>query len=116
MGNLILYSVLTFFSIYGFLSCIFFFIDFFYEMKYLKNKDIYIFIKVKNEACKIEGMLRGLMFKVFKNDVGITNQKIIVLDSGSVDGTFSLLEKLSENENSILVFKKEEMASFIEKI
>ena len=116
MKDLILYSVITFFSIYGFISFWFFIIDFFFEIKYLKNKDFYIFINVKNEACKIESMVKGLLFKVFKNDIGIANQKIIILDSGSTDGTFDMLSLISETEKSVLVFKKEEMINFLNKI
>ena len=116
MSDLILYSVLTFFSIYGFISFFFFLIDFFLEIKYLKDKELYIMINVKNEACKIDSILKSLLFKLFKNDIGIASQKILAVDSGSDDGTFSLLKKIEKNENSVLVLKKAEMEKFLDKI
>ena len=116
MRSLILYSVLTFFSIYGFLSFLFFIIDFIFEIRYLKNRSFYILLKVKDEVCKIESMVNGLLFKLWKNDIGIANQRIIIVDSGSNDDTLTLLDGISENESSILVFKKEEMLNFLEKI
>ena len=71
-------------------------------------------MKVKDEICKIEGMVSSLLFKLFKNDIGIANQKIIILDSGSNDGTFDLLKSISQNENSVLVLKNEELSDFMQ--
>ena len=115
MKDIVLYSILTFFSIYGFLAFLFFIIDFYFEIKYLKERDFYIFIKVKNEACKIEGILNSLLFKVFKNDIGIAGLKIIICDAGSDDGTYNILKSISEKEASVLITKKEELGFFIDK-
>ena len=116
MSDLILYSVLTFFSVYGFISFSFFIVDFFYELKYLKDKELYIMMIVKNEACKIESVLKSLLFKVFKNDVGIASQKVILADCDSTDGTLNILKKIAENEKSLIVLKKGEIENFFDKI
>ena len=109
MRDLLFYSMLTFFSIYGFLSFAFFIADFIFESFFLKDRKIYMLVAVKNEVCKIENITRGLLFKIFKNDVGISEQRLIVLDLGSDDGTLDTLKKLSNNESGFSVYQKEEL-------
>lgn len=116
MGELLLYAFMTFFSAYGVFSLMFFLIDFFREQTYLRGKTLYTMMVVKDEACKIENMVKALQFKVFKNDVGLCHHRILVVDRSSADGTFLLAEKLFAKENDVKIIKMEELSEKLENL
>lgn len=116
VGELLLYAFLTFFSAYGVFSLMFFLIDFIRERKYLRGKTLYTMVVVKNEACNVENIVKSLQFKVFKNDVGLCNHRIFVVDNASSDGTFYLAEKLFGKENDIKIIKMDKLSEKLEKI
>lgn len=108
MSNIIFYALTVFFTGFGMISFFMYVIDFFYETKYLKNKKIYTFFVAKNEACAIENITRGIIFKMRKADSGICDHKIFVVDDNSTDGTYNILKKISEREKSIDVIKNDD--------
>lgn len=116
MGELIFYGLLTFFSAYGVFSFFYFLSDFLSEKKHLKNKCLYSVLFVKDEACKAEEMVKSLLFKVFKNDTGLCERKIIVVDQGSSDATYDTLSAIFEKERNVLVFRREELPQKLEKL
>lgn len=116
MKDVLFYSLVTFFSVYGIFSFFFFIADFFLDNKYLKEKTIYTIFSVKNEVCRIENIVRSMLFKIYKNDIGMSDQKIIIVDLGSDDGTYQILKKLQKDEKLVLVYKREEIAEILEKL
>ncbi len=116
MGELFFYGCLTFFSAYGIFSLLFFLKDFFLEKKHLKGKCLYSLLLVKNEACRAEDMVKTLLFKAFKNDTGLCDRKIIVVDTGSRDTTYETLYKLFEKESDVLVLRQEEFLKKLENL
>jgi hypothetical protein len=116
MQAVIFYALITFFSIYGIFAFILFITDFFFDNKYLKEKTIYTIFCVKNEICKIENIVKTIIFKAYKNDVGLLDQRIIIIDLGSNDGTYELLKKLEKSEKTILVYKIEEIPKLLENL
>lgn len=116
MDGLWFYAFLTFFSAYGIFSLIFFLSDFYAERKYLKGKCLYSVLFVKDDVCRAEEMVKALLFKVFKNDTGICDRKIIVVDEGSVDATYETLFHLFEKENDVLVLRRDEAVKKLEKL
>lgn len=116
MGELLFYGCLTFFSAYGIFCFLFFLSDFFSEKKHLKGKCLYSLLFVKDEACRVEEMVKTLLFKDFKNDTGLCDRKIIVVDRGSLDATYNTLCHLFQKEPDVLVFKQEEFLKKLENL
>ncbi|MBQ7792343.1 MAG: hypothetical protein IJ367_02480, partial [Clostridia bacterium] len=106
----------TFFSAYGIFSFLFFLSDFFSEKKHLKGKCLYSLVFVKDEACHVEDMVKALLFKDFKNDTGLCDRKIIVVDRGSRDATYDTLCHLFQNETDVLICKQEELVKKLENL
>lgn len=113
MSDIIFYGITVFFCGFGMISFFMYLIDFFYETKYLKNKEIYTFFLTKNEVCTAENITRGLLFKMRKADSGICDHKIFAVDDNSTDGTYEILQKISENEKSISVIKNNENVKMV---
>ncbi|MBO5409243.1 MAG: hypothetical protein J6A61_07610 [Clostridia bacterium] len=116
MGELLLYALVTFFSAYGIFSFLFFLKDFSMERKYLKGKCLYTLVFVKDEACNAELMTDALLFQLFKNDTGLCERKIVLVDTGSSDSTYETLETLFRNEKSVIVTKEDENWKKLKKI
>lgn len=114
MGEVLFYGCLTFFSAYGIVSFLFFWKDFLLEKKYLRGKCLYSLVFLKEDAYRAEGLAKALLFKVFKNDCGLCDRKVILVDQGSKDGTFSALFNLFLNERDVLVLKEEEISKKLE--
>ncbi len=115
MGDIIIYSIAIFFSSFGIISFFIFVIDFFYETKYLRNKDIYTVFMTKNEVCSIENVARAIVFKTQKNCSGMCNHKIIAVDEDSSDGTYGILKKMEICEKKIVVIRKKDMEKMMKK-
>ena len=116
MGELFFYGCLTFFSAYG-IFCFFYFLsDFFSERKYLRGKCLYSLLFVKDEACRAEDMVKALLFKVFKNDTGLCERKVVVVDMGSSDSTYETLETIFQKEKNVVVIRGEKGWESLKKI
>lgn len=109
-----LYACLLFFSTYGIFSLAFFLRDFFLEKKYLQGKCIYTLLPVGEEDVYPEEMVRTLLFKNYKNDVGICGCKIIAVTDGEDDCNFKRIKKIFEGETEVLVCKREEVLNYLE--
>ena len=116
MGELLLYVFMTFFSAYGIFSFLFFLKDFFMERKYLRGKCLYSVVFVKDEACHAELMADALLFKLLKNDTGLCERKIVIVDMGSSDCTYETLQAVFANEKSVIVLKEDEGWKKLKKI
>lgn len=114
MQAILFYSLITFFSVYGIFSFLFFIIDFYFDNRYLRDTTVYTGFTVNNQACKIENIVKAMLFKLYKNDVGISDQKLIIVDLDSDDGTYECLKRLSKSEKLILVYKREEIPKIME--
>ena len=105
MGDVLFYGIAIFFFGFGIISFCMFLIDFLYETKYLKDKDIYTVFIAGNEVGEIENIARAIVFKTQKNCSGMCNHKIIAIDSGSNDGTYGILKKMEVSEKKISVLR-----------
>ena len=105
MGELVLYACLTFFSVYGIFSFLFFLKDFFSEKKYLKGKCLYSLLFVGEDFCRAEEMIKALLFKLLKNDTGICDRKIVVVHEGSDPTHFESLKTAFQSEPGVIVLK-----------
>lgn len=114
MLDVIFYSIAIFFSSFGIISFFMFAIDFFYETKYLKNKDIYTVFIAKNEICSIENVARAITFKAQKSCSGVCDSKIIVIDDESNDGTYGILKRMEKSEKKIRVLRKKDIIKLLD--
>lgn len=107
--------VLSFFAIYGFVQTIINIFSYIGERKVFKNKTVYTVVTVKNEEDKVEGIVNSLLFKFLKNDNGAYNSKIAVIDLGSDDKTFEILEMIRRDKPNIDIYTKNDFMREIEK-
>ena len=114
MGEVILYAFLIFFLSFGLISFCNFFVDFLYETKYLKNKKIYTVVRMENEVCNAENIVRAIIAKVEKSYFGTYDHNIIFVDNNSFDGTYPLLKSIEKNSGKIKAFKREELIKKLE--
>ena len=114
MADIIFYSIAIFFSSFGIISFCMFAIDFFYESRYLKNKEVYTVFVAKNEICSIENIARAIAFKAQKNCSGVCDSKIIAIDDGSCDGTYGILKRMEKSEKKICVLRKKDIIKLLE--
>lgn len=116
MGELLVYGCLTFFSAYGIFSLLFFLKDCYLERKYLRGKCLCSVLPVAEDVCRAENMVKALLFKTFKNDTGLCDRKLIVVNTDHCEATYQALCKLFEAEGDVLVVKPEEFVKKLEKL
>ncbi len=105
------YALVCFFCVYGFIQMLFYILDLIFETRQLKNKKIYTVLFVKNEEETIESTVRALLWKAVKNDTGIADREITVIDLGSSDETVTLLKALEQESNAVRLRTVEELIS-----
>ena len=115
MGDIVFYSLAIFFSSFGIISFCIFITDFFYETKYLKDKDIYTVFFSKDEICTIENIARAIIFKTHKICSGMCNHRVIAIDKHSTDGTYGILKRMEKCEGKIVVLREKDMENLIKK-
>ncbi len=115
MGDIVFYSLAVFFSTFGIISFCIFITDFFYETKYLKDKDIYTVFFSKDEVCAIENIARAVVFKTQKICSGMCNHRVIAIDENSTDGTYGILKRMEKCEGKIVVLRKKDMEKLLKK-
>ncbi len=72
------------------------------ECTNLREDGIYIIIATKNQANKIEGLLRSILFKIMygkENEI----KKVILTDLSSKDDTLKKLKKFKEENKYVMV-------------
>ena len=86
-----------------------------YTYTNLKPDGIYIIIAVKNQANKIEGFIRTILFRIiYGKEENIKN--IIAVDLNSIDETKQILEKLSNEYENIKVSNWKECKELFDNI
>ena len=81
----------------------------------LKSDGIYIIIATKNQANKIEGFLRTILFRIMYGKEECVKD-VIVTDLNSTDETMKILTKLSKEYNYIKVTNWKECKEVIDSI
>ncbi len=95
------YALVCFFCVYGFLQMVFYILDLILETRQLKHKKIYTVVFVKNEEDTIESTVRALLWKAVRNDTGVADSEITVIDLGSSDETVTLVKALERESSAV---------------
>ncbi len=104
------YALVCFFCVYGFLQMTFYILDLILETRQLKHKKIYTVVFVKNEEDTIESTIRALLWKAVRNDNGVSDREITVIDMGSSDETVTLIKALERESSAVRLRTLEEFA------
>lgn len=114
-GEFIFYTFVSFFAIYGFVQVVIYIFDFVCDIRTLNDKVIYTVVAVKNEEEKVEGIARAILLKSLKNDSGVADNRIVMLDFDSDDQTKKILKKIENEKKGLTVLSKEEFIKELEK-
>ena len=101
MADFIINAVLWTLAIYGLMEIV---KNIYYIVTYtnLKSNGIYLIVAVKNQADKIEGFLRSLLFRIlYGKEENI--DKLFITDLGSEDETKKILETIEKDYKFINV-------------
>lgn len=112
--SIIGYAFLCFFCVYGFIQMVFYIMDIVYESKPFQNKKIYTVVLVKNEEKTIENTAKSLLWKAVKNDTGIADREITIIDMGSADKTVEIVKAMERDEKGIRLRTMEEFVKHAE--
>ena len=107
LSEFIFFTIVSFFSVYGFVQVIIYILDFIYDTRILKDKVIYTVVAVKNEENRVEAIAKAMLLKALKNDSGVADNKVVIVDIGSTDNTPEILKLIEEDKKGILVMDKE---------
>lgn len=114
MLDYILKGILWVLALYGLIEIIKTII-YTYTYTNLKPNGIYIIVAVKNQANKIEGFMRSLLFKVlYGKEENIKD--LIVVDLNSTDETKQIIEKLSNDYDTIKISNWKECKELFDNI
>ena len=81
----------------------------------MKTDGIYVIVAVKNQEQKIEGFLRGVLFRMIYGKEEMIKQ-VIVTDLGSNDDTPKIISKIEQDESCIKALNWKECKELIENI
>ncbi len=114
--NIILYSIICFFALYGILELILNIIH--YNPNIKDNKNIlsqpYAILCVENQEDCIESIVRSIAWQMtIQNGSAHYINELIVVDLGSSDKTLDILKLLAIEYNFVSVMNKNEYLSFI---
>ena len=112
--SIIGYAFLCFFCVYGFIQMVFYIMDIVYESKPFQNKKIYTVVFVKNEEKTIENTAKSLLWKAVKNDTGIADREITIIDMGFADKTVEIVKAMERDEKGIRLRTMEEFVKHAE--
>jgi len=101
-----------FFAIIGFCEIVRRILFCFFEQK--AQKEMYVILTVKNEEENIEDIIRSLVWKYSSKKDFEPLPHIIVVDLGSTDATFAILEKLSEEYPFLYPMTKEHYIEYLQ--
>ena len=111
----VFYTLVSFFAMYGFVQVIIYIFDFVYDIKNLNDKVIYTVVAVKNEEKRAEGIARAILMKSLKNDSGVADNKVVMLDFDSQDDTNIILKKIEQEKKGLTVLNVNEFIKELEK-
>ena len=78
-----------------------------------KKKRFCVLMTVQNEEKEIEGMLRSVVWSYLNQKNGCILPEIIVIDLDSTDGTYEILQRLSEEYPFIHPITKQEYSHYL---
>ncbi len=114
MESYILSGILWVLALYGLFEIIKTII-YTYTYTNLKSDGIYVIIAAKNQEKKIEGFLRSFLFRlIYGKEESIKD--VIVVDLNSTDETKQILEKMSNDYESIKISNWRECKQLIDNI
>lgn len=114
MESYILSGILWVLALYGLFEIIKTII-YTYTYTNLKSDGIYVIIAAKNQEKKIEGFLRSFLFRlIYGKEESIKD--VIVVDLNSTDETKQILEKMSNEYESIKISNWRECKQLIDNI
>jgi len=115
LSEFIFYILVSFFAIYGFVQVVIYIMDFIYDVKVLKDKIIYTVVAVKDEEETVESVAKSLLIKSLKNDSGVADNRVVIIDMGSEDKTVEMLKLMEAEKKGLNVLSKEELYKELEK-
>ena len=89
-------------------------IHFFLEDK--ENKEIFLFIHVKNQENNIEYIIRTTIFNYLHQYGGRLVPYIVIVDKGSEDKTFEIAKKLCDDYDFVYYTTSDEFENFKKQI
>ena len=101
-----------FFAILGFTGLVHRIIQVIFERMEAKKR-YYVLMTVKNEENAVEGMLRSVVWTHLNQRNGSILPEIIVVDLDSTDGTYEILNRLSEEYAFIHPVRKQEYMEYL---
>ncbi len=111
MSAIIFKTVITFLVVFGLCEMISGIVKFFFDNG-RKNKDIFVFIHVRNQEENIEYIIRCTIFNYLHNYGGRTVPYIVIVDRGSTDKTETVSRKLSRDYEFVYYATEEEYNQF----
>ena len=103
-----------FFAIIGFCEIVRRIIFCFFEQK--EKKEMYVILTVKNEEENIEDIVRSIVWKYSSQKNFEPLPHIIVVDLGSTDATFDILEKLTDEYPFLYPMTKDHYIEYLQDI
>lgn len=105
--NIFFDAVIWFFAIFGVIQFCKYIMESIFEFFRKKEEDQLIVITVKNQQDHIEGILRSVVWKSLNHKRGRQVPNILVVDLGSTDDTYTILERLCKEYQFLAVTDKQ---------
>ena len=111
MSAIIFKTVITFLVVFVICEMISGIVKFFFDNG-RNNKDVFVFIHVRNQEEKIEYIIRCTIFNYLHCYGGRTVPNIVIVDRGSTDKTETIARKLSCDYEFVYYATEEEYNQF----
>lgn len=115
LSDFLLGIFLSFFAVYGIVQTVINIFAYVGDWKVLKNKTVYTVVAVKNEEDKVEGIANALLLKAFKDDMGVGDNRVVIVDMGSTDKTKDILELLKTDKRGLNIFTQNDFITDLNK-
>ena len=113
--DVLFYSLLCFFAIYGFVQMAGKALGYFRQCDEL-GRQAYTVLTVKNQQDNVEGVIRSATWAALGRTGGRRVGDIIVVDLGSSDDTLRILNMLSDEYEFLHVMDKQEYIQSIQRL
>ena len=111
MSAIIFKTVITFLVVFGLCEMISGIVKFFFNND-RREREVFIFIHVRNQEENIEYIIRCTIFNYLQNYGGRTVPYIVIVDRGSSDDTETISRKLSNDYEFVYYATEEEYNQF----